>query len=770
MTNEEKKFANIIVDISHESVDRPFCYRIPEALREQIKPGMQVKIPFGNGNSERKGFVMELLASANYPEDKIKDIASIVEGGVVAEGRLIALAAFIKEQYGSTFIAALKTVLPVKEKVRAISMKEICVAASEEEIAKALDEAVRRKHVAKQRLLEALSGRERISHGFAVKELGVSAKTIQVMQEKGLIRVEEKETYRNPVKVNEKRQEEIRLNEEQQHVVADFCAEYHAGKRGMYLIHGVTGAGKTEVYMEMMDAVLKSGKEVILLIPEISLTYQTVLRFYRRFGDVISVVHSKLSKGEKYDQFQRAAKGEIKIMIGPRSALFTPFNNLGLIIIDEEHEGSYKSENMPKYHAREVAEHMAHVASASLVLGSATPSITSYYRAQNGEIKLYELTHRYKDRALPDVSVVDLREELKNGNRSMFSRSLQEKMKERLQKNEQTMLFINRRGYESGVLCRSCGDVVKCPHCDVSLTVHKARGAEVLRCHYCGYETPKPEVCPKCGAPARYMSGLRLGTQKVVEALHKTFPTARVLQMDRDTTKTKDSYEQILSAFAAHEADILVGTQMIVKGHDFPDVTLVGILVADLSLSAGDYRATERTFELLTQAIGRAGRGEKPGEALLQTYQPEDETILQSAAQDYKAHYESEIAYRKLGGYPPVSSMLAIQLASANEELLTEFAKEVKEVVATGIQTRAAQAEASGEEAKAFFGRPTVIGPANAMIYRIDDVYRKVLYVRKGKYPTLVGLKDDVEAFCEENRARFANCVINFDFNPMNGF
>ena len=369
--------------------------------------------------------------------------------------------------------------------------------------------------------------------------------------------------------------------------------------------------------MELISRVIGQGRQAIVLIPEIALTYQTVMRFYNRFGDRVSIMNSRLSAGERFDQFERAKKGEIDVMIGPRSALFTPFSNLGLIIIDEEHEAAYKSEQVPRYHARETAIQRAKMAQASVVLGSATPSIESYYKAKNGEYVLLRLQKRVQQKPLAECYTVDLREELKEGNRSILSRKLQELMEERLEKKQQTMLFINRRGLAGFVSCRACGHVIKCPHCDVSLSQHT--GGRMV-CHYCGYEEPEPKVCPSCGS--KYISGFKAGTQKIEEIVKKRFPKARTLRMDTDTTRNKDSYEEILSAFANQEADILVGTQMIVKGHDFPNVTLVGVLAADMSLYRNDFHGAERTFQLLTQAAGRAGRGKETGEVVIQTYTP----------------------------------------------------------------------------------------------------------------------------------------------------
>ena len=483
-------------------------------------------------------------------------------------------------------------------------------------------------------------------------------------------------------------------------------ADYDNGDYKTYLLHGVTGSGKTEVYLEAIEHVLNKGRQVIVLIPEIALTFQTVQRFYHRFGDKVSIMNSRMSKGERYDQFLRAQRGDISVMIGPRSALFTPFSNIGLIVIDEEHEGAYKSETVPRYHAREVACHIAKEAGASVILGSATPSMESYYAAMNGHIELIKLGSRAGSGKLPAVDIVDLREELRLGNRTIFSNRLRELMSERLAKHEQIMLFLNKRGVAGFISCRSCGKVMKCPHCDVSLTEH-ADGR--LMCHYCGYTTPKITACPSCGS--RYVSGFRAGTEGVEAQVKKTFPQARVLRMDMDTTRGKDGHEKILSEFANGNADILIGTQMIVKGHDFPNVTLMGVLAADMSLYASDYRASERTFQLLTQAAGRAGRAEKSGNVVIQTYTPEHFSIVSAANQDYNAFYEQEIAYRKLCGYPPADNLMKIMLSSSDEMLLTKSAAWVKAFVDNSCKAKGLMC----------------IGPADAPIYKIKDVYSKIM-------------------------------------------
>ena len=514
-------------------------------------------------------------------------------------------------------------------------------------------------------------------------------------------------------------------------------------KPNIHLIHGITGSGKTEVYIDLIDYTISKGKAVIVLIPEIALTYQTVMRFTRRFGDRVSIINSRLSKGERYDQFERAKNGDVDIMIGPRSALFTPFKNLGLIIIDEEHESAYKSESVPKYHATEVAIKRAKDVGATLVLGSATPSVESYYRAKNGAYKLHVLNKREKGN-LPEVHVVDLREELKNENKSIFSIELQNLIKDRLEKQQQTMLFINRRGYAGFVSCRDCGEAIKCPHCDVTLKLHRNRK---LVCHYCGHTENMPTLCPKCGS--KYLGGFGIGTQQIETAVKKMFPHARVLRMDADTTSKKGGHDEILSAFANREADILVGTQMIVKGHDFPGVTLVGVIAADMSLYSSDYCANERTFQLICQAAGRAGRGELPGIAIVQTYSPGNYSIETAGRQNYEEFYEEEIAYRKLMKYPPVSNMVSILLQGREQKQLIEVTNYLVEIIKNYKDK--------------YFKELFVIGPADPPVGKINDIYRKIIYLKSDSRQGIIQLKNYLEDVINSSQ-KFKKINIQFDF------
>ncbi len=759
------KYADIIIDISHEAIDRTFQYKIPETLAAEIGIGTKVSIPFGRGNHLRTGYVISFSDKPKFHEEKLKDIDSICENGVAIEGELIELAAYMKEQYGSTMINALKTVMPIKEKVRGLVHKEVCLLPDRQICEERCAQYQKKNAKAKLRLLQELMQERVIPYELVTGKLNISSPTLKAMEKEGTIAIEEEGYYRTIFEgdgkkaenrcegMTEENSQREMPNEQQQAVIDRILTDYASGKRDTYLLKGVTGSGKTLVYLNVIEKVVAMGKQAIVLIPEIALTYQTVKRFRQRFGNKVTIMNSKLSKGERFDQFERAKNGDVSVMIGPRSALFTPFSNLGVIVIDEEHETSYKSEYPPKYHAREIAIERARMAGAFVILGSATPSVESYYHAMRGEYQLLTLTERAKENAsMAEVSVVDLREELKQGNRSIFSRHLKELMADRLKKKEQTMLFINRRGFAGFVSCRSCGYVFECPHCDVSLTEHYPGTVKAkLVCHYCGYEIAKPKVCPKCSST--YIAGFGIGTQKVEEQVRVLFPEARVLRMDADTTKNKNSYEQILSKFANGEVDILVGTQMIVKGHDFANVTLVGMIAADLTMFDNDFRSAERTFDLLTQAAGRAGRGELRGEVVIQTYAPEHYCIETAAKQDYESFYEEEKAYRSLMSYPPFGHMLAIFMEADCYELTVRISILLKELVEKLPEEQQVQ----------------VVGPCDATITRMNDRYRRVLYLKHAENARLIWIKNQMEQYLEDN-ALNKECYITFDFNPLTAY
>lgn len=742
-------FADVIVDITQTNVDRPFEYVIPEELSGEIKRGVQVNIPFGPNNKLIRGFVINVKDRAGYDPEKLKCIDSLAEKTVSLESTMIELADFIRKNYGGTMNQALKTVLPVKKGSKPVETKFICL-----EEGKPAEEALRKytndkRTVAKARLLNELIREKVLPYEVVRDRLNVGEPTVKSLVKEGLARIEIKTDLRAAPGVGGKRGYDIVLNESQQRVADDIWSRREAGDTRPSLIHGVTGSGKTEIYINLIERALKAGQQAIVLIPEIALTYQTVLRFYRKFGDRISVLNSRLSQAQRHDQLEKARRGTVNIMIGPRSALFSPFKNPGIIIIDEEHEGTYRNENVPRYHAREVAIERARLSGGIVVLGSATPSVESYYKAEQGEYRLYTLEKRAGNAKMAETEIVDLREELQSGNRSMISTRLKALMEDRLSKNEQIMLFINRRGYSSVVSCRNCGTAMKCPHCDVSLKYHR-NGR--LMCHYCGYETDMVKTCPECGS--KYIGTFGTGTQKVEEEVKKIFPEARVLRMDFDTTREKGAYEKILASFANGEADILVGTQMIVKGHDFANVTLVGIMLADLSLYSDNYQAPEKTFQLITQAAGRAGRSEKPGHVIVQTYSPDNYAVRLGADQNYKEFYGFEMDYRKLLGYPPVMNMLGIHFSCGNEKTLDVACEKTGKEIDEKIR------EMYPGQDKLF-----KIGPTTAPIAKINDRYRKVIYLKSEDYGDLTAIKDMVE---EARKAEpFKDLLITFDFSSI---
>lgn len=735
------KYARIIIDISHQKLDRSFDYVIPPRLEDEIQVGTVVRLPFGNGNRTVEGFVVEISEQSHVPQDRLKEVLGVSPNSNGLESQLIALASWMKQKYGCTLLQALKVALPARKKVREAEHVRLALKQDEGRTRQALEECRRKKHEAKVRLLEALLTQGELPLSEARERLGVGASTVDALVRDGMVERKRERKYRNPYETLPPHRQ-ITLNESQQTVVEEIWKEGEGERPRPFLLHGVTGSGKTEVYVELARRMLDQGRQTILLVPEISLTYQTVSRFMECFGDKVSVLHSRLSSGERQDQMQRAREGEIGIMIGPRSALFTPFTNLGFIIIDEEHETSYKSEVSPKYDAREVALERARLCGALVLFGSATPSLTSYYRARRGAYRLLEMKTRAREQRLPNVFVEDLRQELREGNRSILSRRLRELMAQRLERGEQVMLFLNRRGYAGFVSCRSCGLVITCPHCDVSLSLH---GNGRLICHYCGYETKAPRQCPECGSS--YVGGFRAGTQQIEALVKKEFPQARVIRMDADTTRGKNGHESIVKRFAEGEAQIMVGTQMIVKGHDFPNVTLVGILAADLSLNGPSYEGCERTFQLLVQAAGRAGRGDRPGDVVIQTYRPDHYCIQNAARQDYESFYEMELRFRRVMGYPPVGKLLEFYLISPSEELLGKITEYVR------LQLEAAAIPGI-----------RVIGPAPAVIYKLQDRYRQVFYFKCEEEGLLIRLREYLEKVVRHFTEKY-DCAVEIQFD-----
>lgn len=736
-----EQYADVIIDLSVKNVDRVFQYRIPDHLRDLVKPGVQVNIPFGKGNTERKGIVVGLSKETDYDPQKMKELLDVETGVVPIRTQMICLAFWMKDRYATTMNQALKTVLPVKAKVTPREERVIVSLKSQNEIRTLLVEAEKKKYRARIRLYRALLENEELPLKLTSEKLGITASMLKPLVEKEI--VELKASPKEPKHLGSfPAAGKVRLNEEQRQAAETVIRDYDSGLRNTYLLYGITGSGKTEVYMELIDHTLREGRQVIVLIPEISLTYQTVMRFYRRFGNRVGIMNSRLSAGERYEQSERAANGDIDIMIGPRSALFTPFPDLGLIVIDEEHEGAYKSETAPRYDAREVAKVRADMSGAVLVLGSATPSVESFYRAEQGEYRLLTLTKRAKENSrLAGVHIVDLREELAEGNRSIFSRKLKELIEDRLAKKQQVMLFMNRRGYAGFVSCRSCGKAIKCPHCDVSLTYHRNVR---LKCHYCGFERPLPDKCPSCGSP--FIAPFGTGTQKLEEFTKREFPEARILRMDADTTAKKGAHEEILATFAEGGADILIGTQMIVKGHDFANVTLMGVMAADLSLYAPDFKSAERTFELLTQASGRAGRGDLQGDVVIQTYAPDHYAVSSAAEQDYLQFYRQELLYRKMMGYPPLVGLLTIGLSSKREADVIRASEDLKRVLLREYALDGLK----------------VIGPVEDSPYKLNDNYRKILYMKHESYDILLEVRNSAQKR-ENVPDLFRNVFVQYD-------
>ena len=753
---EQQRYADVIADITSDRVDRPFQYRIPENMPDLL-PGMIVKVPFGNGNRMIRGYVVGTGNVCRVAEDKIKDIAALERQTVDQDGALVGLAAWMKQRYGCTMAQALRTVFPVRKKIKSKEKITLSLCAEKEQAEEALRLMRKKNQKARARLLEALIEEGSLPQQLVREKLNITLPVIKALEEQGLLRIQTRTVYRNPVgdsgrSGNSDGRQVPPLSPLQQEVVESIWQDVirSAGSKPngpdpaaplTWLLHGVTGSGKTFVYMELIARMIERGRQCIVLIPEIALTYQTLIRFYRRFGDRVSVINSRMSAGERYDQFERAGKGEIDVMIGPRSALFTPFPDLGMIVIDEEQEPAYASETVPRYQAREVAFRRAQTEGAVLLLGSATPSLASYHSAKQGRIKLLTMKERAGSAGMAKVSVADMRSELKSGNRSLLSRQLAEGIQNSLDDGGQVMLFLNRRGYAGFTSCRNCGYVPTCPHCDVSLSLHNT-GKMV--CHYCGYEQEAVRICPVCGSNA--VRSFKAGTQQVEQEVAARFPSARILRMDADTTRKKDDYTAILSAFSGHEADILIGTQMIVKGHDFPDVSLVGILAADISLFAPDYRSAERTFQLLTQAAGRAGRADRPGEVIIQTYDPEHYSIVLSAQQDYESFYEKEMEFRSLAGYPPAGALTAVHVSGTDPKLLEQ---------ACGYLAAYARRAAAGRKV-------AVLGPTDESIAKIQDVYRKLIYLKSSDERNISTVVNRLLQYIEMNEG-FRTLTIQFE-------
>ncbi|MCM8710567.1 primosomal protein N' [Clostridium sp. SYSU_GA19001] len=648
------KYAGIIVNNNSIQLDKVFIYYIPKKLREIIKVGFRVKIPFGVGNKIIDGFIVALYEEYSS-NSNIKEILELSDEYPILRLEDIELIKFMREKYLCTYLEAIKVIIPTGI-IKGINRKTSDVIY----VGKNLDGKYQKENYKLIYSLIAENNGKYNKNEFS-KKFGVSLSSLNTLLKYGYLTTEKITINRYDERIFSSYPEKV-LNKEQKYVFDRIVNS----NNNNFLIHGITGSGKTEIYMNLVNNMINNGKDSIILVPEISLTPQMVERFKGRFGKNIAVFHSKLSEGERFDEWFRVKNGEVKVAIGARSAVFLPFNNLGLIIIDEEHEHSYKSDSDPKYNALEIAQYRCSIEGSKFVLGSATPSVETYYKTTLGELELLVLKNRADNAVLPRVELVDMREELVANNKSIFSKKLYSEIEKSLINGEQIILFLNRRGYSTFVSCRKCGFVFKCNNCDISLTYHNEDG--ILSCHYCGSKRKVTNVCPKC--KSKYVKYFGVGTEKVEQEIKKYFPMAKTLRMDFDTTRKKNSYETIYNLFKDNKADILIGTQMIAKGLDFKNVTLVGVIAADLSLNLPDYRSAERTFQLITQVGGRAGRGEKPGKVIVQTYNTENYSILNSIANDYKNFYNQEISIRRDMGYPPFSKILLINMSSKNENLL----------------------------------------------------------------------------------------------------
>jgi len=683
-------YCQVIVDIAHENVARPFTYRIPEGMR--LAPGQRVTVPFGP--RQKDGIVLRLCDATDYDEKKIRSVSGTPEEEPAILPPLMELAEEMAGKAHCPLAETLRLMIPpemrgTRVKIRTRRMADLAVSREAAEAALAEEKRSRKRREILEMLIRE-SPLEAAAISAAVKD---PAEALRSLEAAGLIRIREEESLRTPGAGLGGDTPWHSLSEEQEEVLEEILPALERGK-GRFLLHGVTGSGKTEVFLHAVRRTLEMDKSAIILVPEIALTPQMVSWFRGRFGAVAAVLHSRLSPGERFDEWRRIRRGEARVVIGARSAVFAPAERLGLIVVDEEHESTYLSDHHPRYDAREVAESRCAREGAGLILASATPSILSFARARRGDYTLLEMPRRVKDRPLPEVTITDMRQELENGNRSVLSRDLIRGLKETLERGEQAMLLINRRGYHSFVSCRKCGYVVKCPNCDVSMTIHvredggESAGENLLRCHYCGKTLPLPTRCPECGSA--YIRYFGAGTQKVDAEVKRLFPGTPTARMDVDTTGGKDGHARILETFRSGRARILTGTQMIAKGLDFPQVTLVGVIAADMTLNLPDYRSRERTFQLLTQVAGRAGRGGRPGRVIIQTYKPEDPVIQLAARQDYRAFFEQEFARRRISLYPPFTALARVLVEAGEERAAEETAGRLAEAIRRELEARPA--------------------------------------------------------------------------------
>lgn len=733
----EMDIAAVVVNKTARALDKLFHYRVPEHLKEQLKTGMLVAVPFGKGDALTEAYVMDFPKTTEV--DELKEIHSIIERESLFDAQFLELIHFMKRRYFSTYLAAIKSVIPVgaglsHKTVHDKVIKGATLAIPHEEALDVL-EKMRDRAPVQSKIIELLLQNDFVAKADIRLLLNCSNESIRALETRGILAPVEIEVFRNPIHYDSiTRTQALTPTAEQKKAIDSIT---HAlNEFSVFLLHGVTGSGKTEVFLQCIETVLNKGKTAIVLVPEISLTPQMINRFAGRFGKKIAVLHSRLSLGERSDEYKRIKNGEARVVIGARSAVFAPLKNLGIIIMDEEHESTYKSQNLPSYHAREVAAVRAKQNGIPLVLASATPSIESYYKARSGKYKLLTLQTRANQAELPPVIIADMRRELVEGNRSLFSGAMQQEIRHNLEKGEQTILFLNRRGFSTFVSCRSCGYTATCPRCNIALTYHKNRN--YLTCHYCGYTTHSLSACPDCGST--YIKHFGTGTQKVEEELSELFPEAKVLRMDLDTVSAKNSHKQILEKFEKEKIDILLGTQMVTKGLDFENVTLVGVLAADMSLNLDDYRANERTFDLITQVCGRAGRGSLKGRAVIQTYTPENSVINLAKNQDYINFYNEEIALRRTLGYPPFSVLISILFTSISENAAAISAKKTS----LYLQKRLKKEQ-----------KLEILGPAPCSFYKLNNKFRKRILLKcqfNDTIMTTLAESQKEHYACRENR------------------
>ena len=722
-------YARVIVEIGVKAVDKLFTYLVPVNLKGMIKVGARVKVPFGKQFLE--GFVLELVDCLEEDYD-IKEITSLVDEEPILNKEMLWLGSEISKRTLCSKISAYQVMLPkalkasFKTEIKKKLDKYLILNCSNEEVFKYIDNC---RYEGQIIILKEI---------LEKNELKISKidSSIRTLLKKEIVKLEERVGYRFEFqgKRNDKR---VTLNEEQKKVVERVLSVENTYQG--FLLYGVTGAGKTEVYMNIIEGVKDKGKTAIVLVPEISLTPQIVSRFISRFGDSVAILHSGLSDGEKYDEYRKIMEGRVDIVVGARSAIFAPLNNLGVIIIDEEHSTTYKQDNHPRYHARDIAILRAKYHKCPIILGSATPSMESMARAGNKVYELLTLTKRAGKGNLPKVYVVDMKEEVKRG-RFIFSKLLDDKIKEKLEKHEQIILLLNRRGYSSIETCKACGETMKCPNCDISLTYHKT--SDMLRCHYCGYGIKKVIKCPKCGSED--LKDYGLGTQKLEELLNRY--NARVVRMDMDTTSKKGAHQKIIEDFGEHKYDILVGTQMIAKGLDFPLVTLVGVINADASLNIPDFRSSERTFQLLCQVSGRAGRAENPGEVVIQTYNNDHYSIMLARNHDYLSFYREEMKIRKQLNYTPYYYLILVRITTKDYELSFEEARKIGDYLKNNISPNT-----------------IVLGPAMASVFRIDNIYYQQCIIKYKKDEKLSRVLRDIDNIYKVNN----KVDVDIDVDPV---